>query len=66
MDPFIAPMALAMGFGLLFATPITLALIPSLYLINDDFKRVFLWFVRLFTREKASEPGSVQPEVEAP
>jgi multidrug efflux pump subunit AcrB len=38
-DPFIAPMALAMGFGLLFATPITLALIPSMYLIANDFKR---------------------------
>jgi len=40
-DPFIAPMALAMGFGLLFASPITLALIPSLYLVLDDFGRLF-------------------------
>jgi multidrug efflux pump subunit AcrB len=49
-DPFIAPMALAMGFGLLFATPITLALVPSMYLIADDFKRMFRWVGRLFLR----------------
>jgi len=64
-DPFIAPMALAMGFGLLFATPITLALIPSLYLISDDIKRVFLWIGRLFTRggavAEAAQPGAEAP-----
>lgn len=35
---FLAPMAMALGFGLLFATWITLYLIPSLYLILDDTK----------------------------
>jgi multidrug efflux pump subunit AcrB len=35
-DPFIAPMALALGYGLLFATPLTLVLIPSLYMIRFD------------------------------
>ncbi len=54
-DPFIAPMALAMGFGLLFATPITLALVPSLYLISDDVKRVFRRIGRLFIRRPAPE-----------
>jgi multidrug efflux pump subunit AcrB len=49
-DPFIAPMALAMGFGLLFATPITLALVPSLYLIADDFKRLVRWIGSLIYR----------------
>jgi len=33
---FLAPMAIALGFGLVFATLITLFLIPSLYLILDD------------------------------
>jgi multidrug efflux pump subunit AcrB len=65
-DPFIAPMALAMGFGLLFATPITLALIPSLYLISDDIKRIFLWIGRLLTRGGASVAQSAQPDAEAP
>lgn len=45
-DPFIAPMALAMGFGLLFASPITLALVPSLYLVIDDVGRVLRWMRR--------------------
>jgi len=35
-DPFSAPMALAMGYGILFATPITLVLIPCLLVVMDD------------------------------
>jgi len=38
-DPFIAPMALALGYGILFATPLTLILLPCLYLILDDIGR---------------------------
>ena len=59
-------LALAMGFGLLFDTPITLALIPSLYLISDDFKRIFMWIGRLFTRGKTSVAERAQPGAEAP
>ncbi len=35
-DPVNAPMALALGWGLLFATPLTLVLVPSLYAIGYD------------------------------
>ncbi len=35
-DPFSAPMALAMGYGILFATPITLILIPCLLAVTQD------------------------------
>jgi len=35
-DVFIAPMALALGYGLLFATPLTLVLVPCLYAIRLD------------------------------
>ena len=35
-DPFSPPMALAMGYGILFATPPTLILIPCLLLVRDD------------------------------
>ncbi|TFB12670.1 efflux RND transporter permease subunit [Candidatus Marinimicrobia bacterium MT.SAG.4] len=38
-DPFLAPMALALGYGILFATPLTLILLPSLYMILDDIGR---------------------------
>jgi multidrug efflux pump subunit AcrB len=38
---YMSPMALALGYGLLFATPITLILVPCLYLIFDDIGLVF-------------------------
>ena len=34
---FIIPMAISLGFGILFATAITLVFIPSLYMILEDF-----------------------------
>ncbi|MFC3120460.1 efflux RND transporter permease subunit [Agaribacter flavus] len=37
----VIPMAISLAFGILFATVITLVLVPSLYLILDDFKRLF-------------------------
>ncbi len=40
-DPYIGPMAMALGYGLLFATPITLALVPTLYVVSDDIRRLF-------------------------
>jgi multidrug efflux pump subunit AcrB len=33
---FLIPMAISLGFGILFATFITLLLVPSLYIILDD------------------------------
>jgi len=38
---FLIPMAISLGFGILFATAITLILIPSLYLILEDMRRFF-------------------------
>ncbi len=38
---FLIPMAISLGFGILFATFITLLLIPSLYLILEDFLKMF-------------------------
>ncbi len=37
---FLIPMAISLGFGVLFATIITLFLVPSLYLIVEDAKRI--------------------------
>jgi len=36
-DAFLQPMVLALGYGLLFGTLITLVLLPCLYLMNYDF-----------------------------
>jgi multidrug efflux pump subunit AcrB len=48
---FLIPMAISLGYGILFATAITLVLVPSLYVILDDVGR--LW-ERL--RPSQSEP----------
>jgi predicted RND superfamily exporter protein len=37
---FLIPMAISLGFGILFATAITLLLVPSLYVIMDDVARL--------------------------
>lgn len=47
-DYTISPMVLAISWGLVFATTLTLLLIPALYLVNEDLKR---FFKRLFKRE---------------
>ncbi|MDJ0831911.1 MAG: efflux RND transporter permease subunit [Gammaproteobacteria bacterium] len=39
-DPFSAPMALAMGYGILFATPITLILVPCLLAVMHDLHQI--------------------------
>ncbi|WP_448553115.1 efflux RND transporter permease subunit [Thalassotalea montiporae] len=38
---FIIPMAISLGFGIMFATVITLFLIPALYLIKEDIQGLF-------------------------
>ena len=40
---FLIPMAISLAFGVLFATFITLGLVPSLYLILEDLKDVTRW-----------------------
>ena len=40
-DIYMGPMALALGYGILFATPLTLGLIPCLYMVGDDISRIF-------------------------
>ena len=37
---FLVPMAISLGFGILFATGITLLLIPTFYLILEDIRRL--------------------------
>jgi multidrug efflux pump subunit AcrB len=37
---FLIPMALSLGFGIVFATLITLILVPAFYMIVDDLKRL--------------------------
>jgi multidrug efflux pump subunit AcrB len=51
---FLIPMALSLGYGILFATMITLVLVPSLYLIVDD--------VHKLIRTQPAADSHVDPE----
>jgi multidrug efflux pump subunit AcrB len=51
---FLVPMALSLGFGILFATVITLLLVPCLYLLVEDF---LLLMGRLFGTGTNEEPS---------
>ncbi len=65
-NAFIAPMALALGYGILFATPLTLLLLPSLYMVQHDIGQLIrripgfedYYFIRMSTSEVNPEPGS--------
>jgi multidrug efflux pump subunit AcrB len=41
VDLYMSPMALVMGWGLFFATPLTLVLVPCLYAVGGDLGRLF-------------------------
>ncbi|MDP0489880.1 MAG: efflux RND transporter permease subunit [Verrucomicrobiota bacterium JB023] len=47
---FLIPMAVSLGFGILFATVITLFLVPSIYVVLDDVARLFRWMGSLGRR----------------
>ena len=40
---FLIPMAVSLGFGILYATLLSLILVPSFYLMQEDIKRFFRW-----------------------
>lgn len=43
---FLIPMAVSLGFGIIFATTITLFLVPGVYVVMDDIQRFFMWIGR--------------------
>ncbi len=51
----VIPMATSLAFGILFSTTVTLILVPCLYLILDDFKRVLKRFYHWWWRPTATE-----------
>ncbi|MCG9580525.1 efflux RND transporter permease subunit [Vibrio tubiashii] len=50
---FVIPMAVALGFSVLFATLLTLILVPCLYLMLEDIKGIFTRLKRLIMRNKS-------------
>lgn len=59
---FLIPMALSLGYGILFGTLIALVLVPCLYLLNEDIAR----FVRMFRvneeEDEAKPPTPAGPD----
>ncbi|PKH09066.1 efflux RND transporter permease subunit [Moritella sp. Urea-trap-13] len=47
---FLIPMAISLGFGIIFATVITLFIVPINYLLLEDFGRLVTWLKRLYHR----------------
>lgn len=54
---FLIPMAISLGFGIMFATGITLILIPSLYLILEDCRRI----LGLHSRQNSHDHNKTLP-----
>ena len=57
---FLIPMAISLGFGILFATFITLIMVPCLYLVVEDAGRFLSWS---FGRDQSEEAGQAEDEI---
>ncbi len=62
---FLIPMAVSLGFGIVFATAVTLFIIPLQYLILEDAKRAlrrgWRWYVKPLRRDAPEEDGNPTP-----
>ena len=55
---FLIPMVVSLSFGVMFATGVTLVLVPALYLLGDDIGK----FLSIVTkRELERQDGDVSP-----
>ena len=52
---FLIPMAISLGFGIVFSTMITLILVPSLYVMIEDVRAIFSYLYGSETQESATE-----------
>ena len=57
---FLIPMAVSLGFGVLFATGITLLLVPALYAVQEDATRTAARLLGLSRSEAAAEPAAAE------
>jgi multidrug efflux pump subunit AcrB len=55
---FVIPMAISLSFGIIFATVITLFLIPSLYMLQEDFDQLMTDAKNLLLNRDAEPAGS--------
>jgi multidrug efflux pump subunit AcrB len=61
-DKFLAPAALALGYGLMFGTVLILIFIPALYLIHDDLGRMVRWVLGKFV-DLSEDDNEVEHQV---
>ncbi|WP_339891501.1 efflux RND transporter permease subunit [uncultured Alteromonas sp.] len=61
---FVVPMAAALGFAVLYATLVTLILVPCLYLIMLDLAVPFSWIKRKIFRRSRANDSEVEVEIE--
>jgi multidrug efflux pump subunit AcrB len=52
---FLSPMAVSLGFGLLFATGLILLVVPSFYMIADDLREYMRSSVRAYKKSRQVE-----------
>ncbi len=57
---FLVPMAISLGFGILFATTITLILVPSVYVILEDLRGVVRWLLGRKGGDRLTDLSSVE------
>lgn len=50
---FVIPMAVGLGFAVIYATFVTLILVPSLYLILEDLRKPYRWFKSKISKKAA-------------
>ncbi len=62
---FLIPMAISLGFGVLFATGIILVLVPALYLVVEDAVGLFSWLVGLMDDTPSDPEDSVEDDAAA-
>jgi multidrug efflux pump subunit AcrB len=55
---FLIPMAISLGFGVIFSTVITLIIVPCVYVILEDVKRLAMRILGRQHAEPAPEPTS--------
>lgn len=58
---FLIPMAVSLGFGVIFATAITLVLVPSIYIALEDAKQLVLSLIGWHPGTKTSPPRRRRP-----
>ena len=60
---FVIPMAVGLGFAVLFATLVTLILVPCLYIIFEDFRKPFRWVKSVYASDSNKvDAGQASPK----